>query len=266
MRGAGHLQTLLFYVSAALLYFRFRQIRCLLFNIYVYMIIGYLRVSTCKQHLSNQQDEIRRFAESRNLRVDAWVNEVVSGKKREQDRRLGNLLRRMKRGDTLIVTEMSRLSRSMTDLMGIMGKCLRKGIRLYTTKEKYSFDDSINSKVLCFAFGLVAEIERNLISMRTREALALRKAEGMVLGRRPGSYTKMNILIQNRTTIISMLDKGKSISDICRRYNLSRDTFAKFKMKYPSVQKALDRKERQRILRIGKVRDEKSCSSGECFD
>ncbi len=213
------------------------------------MIIGYLRVSTCKQHLANQQDEIRRFAESRDLKEDVWVNEIVSGKKREQERRLGNLLRRMKRGDTLIVTEMSRLSRSMTDLMAIMGKCLRKGIKLYTTKEKYSFDDSINSKVLCFAFGLVAEIERNLISMRTREALALRKAEGMVLGRRAGSYTKMNILIQNRFAVIEMLGKGQSIGEICRRYDLSRDTFAKFRMKYPSVQKALAKKERQRMLR-----------------
>ena len=213
------------------------------------MIIGYLRVSTCKQHLANQQDEIRRFAESRDLKGDVWVNEIVSGKKREQERRLGNLLRRMKRGDTLIVTEMSRLSRSMTDLMAIMGKCLRKGIKLYTTKEKYSFDDSINSKVLCFAFGLVAEIERNLISMRTREALALRKAEGMVLGRRAGSYTKMNILIQNRFAVIEMLGKGQSIGEICRRYDLSRDTFAKFRMKYPSVQKALAKKERQRMLR-----------------
>ena len=214
------------------------------------MIVGYLRVSTCKQHLANQQDEIRRFAESRDLKVDVWVNEVVSGKKREQERRLGNLLRRMKRGDTLIVTEMSRLSRSMTDLMAIMGKCLRKGIKLYTTKEKYSFDDSINSKVLCFAFGLVAEIERNLISMRTREALALRRAEGMVLGRRYGSYTKLNVLIENRQTVIAMLDRGKSIGDICRHFGLSRDTFAKFRMKYPSVQKALDKKERLRISRF----------------
>ena len=137
----------------------------------------------------------------------------------------------------------------MTDLMAIMGKCLRKGIKLYTTKEKYSFDDSINSKVLCFAFGLVAEIERNLISMRTREALALRKAEGMVLGRRAGSYTKMNVLIENRFDVIEMLGKGKSIGEICRRYDLSRDTFAKFRMKYPSVQKAVAKKERQRMLR-----------------
>lgn len=106
------------------------------------------------------------------------------------DRKLGGLIRRMKHGDTLIVTEISRLSRTLTDLMGIMGKCLEKGINLYTTKEGYSFDNSINSKVLCFAFGLVAEIERNLISMRTKEALALRKAEGVVLGRKKAATRK----------------------------------------------------------------------------
>lgn len=150
------------------------------------MIVGYLRVSTEKQHLGNQQEEIKRFAESRNLTIDKWVTEIVSGRKHERDRKLGSLLRRMKRGDTLIVTEVSRLSRTLTDIMAIMGKCLKKEINLLTTKEGYSFDNSINSKVLCFAFGLVAEIERNLISMRTKEALALRKAEGMVLGRKKG--------------------------------------------------------------------------------
>ena len=181
------------------------------------MIIGYLRVSTGKQHLANQQDEIRRFAESRKLVVDHWVTEVVSGKKSERDRKLGGLLRRLKKNDTLIVTEISRLSRTLTDIMAIMGKCLERGINLYTTKEGYSFDNTINSKVLCFAFGLVAEIERNLISMRTREALALRRAEGMVLGRRYGSYTKLNVLIENRQTVIAMLDRGKSIGDICRK-------------------------------------------------
>lgn len=214
------------------------------------MIVGYLRVSTSKQHLSNQQDEIQRFAESRNFVIDTWITEIVSGKKREQDRRLGDLLRRLKQGDTLIVTEISRLSRTLTDLMSIMGKCLRKGICLYTTKEKYSFDNTINSKVLCFAFGLIAEIERNLISMRTREALALRKAEGVILGRRHGSYTKMNVLIDNRQVIIDMLGRGKSIADICKRFDLSRDTFTKFRMKYPSIQKALDKKEQQRINRF----------------
>ena len=206
------------------------------------MIIGYLRVSTEKQHPANQQDEIRRFAESKQLIVNHWVTEVASGKKSERDRKLGVLLRRLKRDDTLIVTEISRLSRTLTDIMAIMGKCLERGINLYTTKEGYSFDNTINSKVLCFAFGLVAEIERNLISMRTREALALRRAEG--------SYTKMNVLIKNRQVVIAMLNKGKSISDICKHFDLSRDTFAKFRMKYPSVQKALDKKEQLRISRF----------------
>ena len=210
------------------------------------MTIGYLRVSTEKQHLANQQDEIRRFAESRNLTIDSWVTEVVSGSKHERERKLGNLLRHMKRGDTLIVTEISRLSRTLTDIMSIMGKCLKKEINLYATKEGYSFDNSINSKVLCFAFGLVAEIERNLISMRTKEAIALRKAQGMVLGRRKGSYTKYNILIRNRQSVIRMLDQNRSITYICKKFSLSRDTFDKFRRNYPSVQQAVDRKEARR--------------------
>ena len=208
------------------------------------MIVGYLRVSTGKQNLANQQDEIRRFAESRNFTVNSWVTEVVSGKKNERERKLGTLLKRMKPGDTLIVTEISRLSRTLTDIMAIMGKCLSREINLYTTKEGYSFDNSINSKVLCFAFGLVAEIERNLISMRTKEALALRKAEGVTLGRRKGSYTKTNILMANR----------QSIGDICKRFDISRDTFAKFRKRYPSVQKAVQEKEVRRIAAYGGTR------------
>lgn len=215
------------------------------------MIIAYLRVSTSKQHLSNQQNEIRRFVESKNLSIDQWVTEVVSGKKSESRRKLGNLLRRMKSGDTLIVTEISRLSRTLTDIMSIMGKCLEKGINLYSTKEGYSFDNTINSKVLCFAFGLVAEIEHNLISMRTKEALSLRKAEGVTLGRKKGSYTKTNILMENRNLIVEMLKNNSSISDICRRFNVSRDTFAKFRKKYKDVQRALENKEKRRKQKLG---------------
>ena len=142
------------------------------------MIVGYLRVSTSRQNPDNQKDEIRRFAEARMLKIDSWVTDVASGRTKGCDRKLGGLLKRMRKGDTLIVTEVSRLSRTLTDVMTIMGRCISKQIKLYTTKEKYCFDDSINSKVLCFAFGLVAEIERNLISMRTKEALAVRKAGG----------------------------------------------------------------------------------------
>ena len=203
------------------------------------MIVGYLRVSTCRQHLTNQQEEIQRFAAGRHLSVDRWVTEIVSGKKNERERKLGPLLRRMKAGDTLIVTEISRLSRTLTDIMNIMGKCLQKKIKLYTTKEGYTFDDTINSKVLCFAFGLVAEIERNLISLRTREALAARKANGAVLGRKAGSCTKRNILMKNKEKVLRMLREGQSIKSICEHFELSRETFNKFRKLDRDISRAI---------------------------
>lgn len=203
------------------------------------MIVGYLRVSTCRQHLTNQQEEILRFAAGRHLSVDRWVTEIVSGKKNERERKLGPLLRRMKAGDTLIVTEISRLSRTLTDIMNIMGKCLQKKIKLYTTKEGYTFDDTINSKVLCFAFGLVAEIERNLISLRTREALAARKANGAVLGRKAGSCTKRNILMKNKEKVLRMLREGQSIKSICEHFELSRETFNKFRKLDRDISRAI---------------------------
>lgn len=199
------------------------------------MTVAYLRVSTEKQTLENQRNEIARFAESRNLHIDKWVTKVVSGRKRGRDRKLGAVVRRLKRGDTLIVTELSRLSRTLTEIMAIVGELLRKGVRLYSTKDRYAFDDSINSKVLCFAFGLVAEIERNLISMRTREALALRRERGVVLGRRKGSLKKMQVLIDRKAEIVERLNGGASIAELCRTYNVSRSTFDIFRRKYTAT-------------------------------
>ena len=203
------------------------------------MIIAYLRVSTEKQNLQNQKSEIERFAIYKNINIDRWIMEIASGKKAEKERQLGNTLKNLKKGDTLIITEISRLSRTLTEIMGIMGKCLEKGVSLYSVKDGYTFDDTINSKVLCFAFGLVAEIERNLISMRTKEALALKRAERVILGRKKGSYTKLQILIDNKNNITEMLKKGMTITAICRHYDLSRDTFDKFKNKYPSIETLL---------------------------
>lgn len=189
------------------------------------MIIGYIRVSTGKQHPENQQDEITRYAKEHGMAIDRWVIETVSGKKIYSGRKLGRLISRMKRGDTLIVSEVSRLSRNLTDIMSIMGSCLKKGINIYTVKEHYRFDDSINSKILCFAFGLVAEIERNLISLRTKEALALRKSEGIVLGRPTGSCTRQQILRDNEAEVLCMLAAGHTVKSICQHFKVSKDTW-----------------------------------------
>ena len=197
------------------------------------MIIAYLRVSTGKQNPENQREEIKRFAEEKNMAIDQWVIETASGKLAPRKRKLGRVLSRMKKGDTLIVSEISRLSRSLTEIMTIMGQCLEKEISIYTTKERYTFDNSINSKVLCFAFGLVAEIERNLISMRTKEALAVKKAEGVRLGRRPGSNVKIKFIEQNEARIVRMLDSGMSITQMCRKIGISRHTWYKYKSMNP---------------------------------
>lgn len=207
------------------------------------MVIAYLRVSTSKQNISNQREEIERFAASNGMHVDQWIKEVVSGKKSRKLRKLGHVLRKMKQGDVMIVSEVSRLSRNLTEIMTIVGDCLEKGICVYSIKENYKFDDSINSKVLCFAFGLVAEIERNLISQRTKEALALRKAEGVKLGRREGDSPKMKLLERN----IEEIDKMKRIclpnSKIAAKMGVSTETLRVFLLKHPEIaeKRVLDR-------------------------
>ena len=167
------------------------------------MVVAYLRVSTGKQHLKNQCEEIKKYAIKKNLSVDKWYTEVASGKKKGSDRKLGTLLRRLTKGDILIVTELSRLSRTLLEIMSILNQCIRKEVVVYSVKDGYAFDNNINSKVLGFAFGLVAEIEHNLISARTREALALRKSEGVVLGRRQGCSPKAFI-----KSLINRLSSG----------------------------------------------------------
>ena len=174
------------------------------------MVVAYLRVSTNKQHLENQQEEIKKFAAHRGLHIDKWYHDVVSGKVSSNDRKLGDLLESLHEGDCLIVTEVSRLSRTLIDIMNIINTCIQRKIVLHSTKEGYTFENNPNSKILGFAFGLVAEIERNLISIRTREALAVRKAEGKKLGRPQGSCPQLNVLIQNKEKVIELMDNSVS--------------------------------------------------------
>ena len=188
------------------------------------MIYGYIRVSTDKQTVENQRFEINNFCEKNNLKVDKWIEETISGAKDFETRKLGVLLRSMNKKDILICAELSRLGRNLLMIMSILNKCMQKEIQVWTIKDNYKLGSDISSKVLAFAFGLSAEIERNLISQRTKEALARKKKEGAVLGRPKGSKSSKTKLSGKDERIIEMLKEGKSKSSIARKLKVSRIT------------------------------------------
>lgn len=195
-------------------------------------VVAYLRVSTEKQFLENQREEIIRFAEKNGLSIDRWYMETVSGKVSSKERKLAGLLDRMKPGDSLIITEISRISRTLLEIMTILNSCIKRGVVLYSTKEGYVFQNDINSKVLGFAFGLMAEIERNLISMRTKEALERRRKEGKHLGRKKGDTPKMKILYANKRKLVREHQRGESCAELARQMGVSRTTMFRFLRRY----------------------------------
>ncbi len=181
------------------------------------MVYAYIRVSTDKQTVENQRFEVQKFATEKGLVIDKWVSETVSGTKAAQDRRLGPLLKKMKKGDTLIITEISRLGRNLMHIMSILNLCMSKETMVLTVKERYELGNNINSQILAFAFGLSAQIERDLISQRTKEALARRKASGQRLGREVGTKNTHYKLTGKENIIRTMLDYGYSKAAICRK-------------------------------------------------
>jgi len=145
-----------------------------------------------------------------------------------EERQLGKLLKRMKKGDILICLELSRLGRNLLMIMAILNECMKNDIQVWTIKDNYRLGSDINSKVLAFAFGLSAEIERNLISQRTKEALARKKAEGVVLGRPKGSKSAKTKLTGQEKRIKELLDKRVSYSAIGRILGVHRLTVSSF--------------------------------------
>ena len=140
------------------------------------MIYGYIRVSTDKQTVENQRYEILKFCETKNFIVDGWIEETISGTKDPKKRKLGKLLSQIQEGDIIICSELSRLSRSLFMVMEILSYCMEHNCKIYTIKDNFVLGDDISSKVLAFAFSLAAEIERNMISERTKVALEAKKS------------------------------------------------------------------------------------------
>lgn len=192
------------------------------------MIYGYIRVSTDKQTVENQRFEINQFAIKNNLVIEKWIEETISGTIEVDKRTLGKLLKKTKKDDILICSELSRLGRSLFMIMEVLNYCMKREVKIWTIKDNYRLGEDIQSKVLAFAFGLSAEIERNLISQRTKEALARKKAEGVILGRPLGRKSSTVKLSGKELQIQKLLNKNISYSAIGRILGVNRITVTKF--------------------------------------
>ena len=192
------------------------------------MTYGYIRVSTDKQTVENQRFEINTFCQKQNLTIDGWIEETISGTKNYDKRKLGELLKIIQKDDLIICAELSRLGRNLFMIMEILHICMNKECKVWTIKDNYRLGDDIQSKVLAFAFGLSAEIERNLISQRTKEALALRKAQGIHIGRITGSHNSKVKLTGYEDIIQEYLIFGFSKAMIARILNVDRSTLWRF--------------------------------------
>lgn len=192
------------------------------------MIYGYIRVSTDKQNVENQRFEIENYCKERGMIVNAWIEETISGTKKIDHRKLGKLLNKLKKDDILICAELSRLGRNMFMIMSILNYCMEKEIKVWTIKDNYRLGDDLTSKVLAFAFGLSAEIERNLISQRTKEALVKKRAEGIVLGRPKGRKSSYYKLSGRDNIIKELLNKGIPKIQIAKILNVHRNTLSAY--------------------------------------
>lgn len=191
---------------------------------------GYVRVSTDKQTVENQRFEISKFCDRNELRIDGWIEETVSGTLTYSKRSLGKLLADVGRGDMIICAELSRLGRNLFMVMEILNLCMSKGCRLWTVKDNYRLGDDIQSKVLAFALGISAEIERNLISQRTKEALARKRAEGVALGRPRGRRSAPDkYKLHGKEKLVGrLLAEGVPKCKIAKRCKVNRGTLDRF--------------------------------------
>jgi len=194
------------------------------------MIYGYIRVSSDKQTVENQRYEIENFCRREGLSIDGWIEETISGTKSYEKRQLGILLSSISANDMIICTELSRLGRNLFMIMEILNICMEKECRVWTIKDNYRLGDDIQSKVLAFAFGLSAEIERNLISQRTKEALARIQSEGKHIGRKKGTRNKSlnKTCIENHLFIEKSFYSGMSVPKIAKEIGVAKGTLYRY--------------------------------------
>ncbi len=191
-------------------------------------VIAYIRKSTDKQSFEHQEYEIEQYAEKHNLKIDRWVEESISSRKELKKRQLGKLLEELQDGDILIATEISRLGRSLLEVMGILQTCLEKNCQVWTIKESYNLKNDLQSQLLTVVFSIGVSIERSLLSQRTKTALDAKKAAGVKLGRPFGAESKKLKLSKNTKRIRDLLDKKVPKAQIARIMGVQKITLRRF--------------------------------------
>ena len=192
------------------------------------MIYGYIRVSTESQTTENQRMQIMQYCKQVKVKNVSWYSETISGTLQPQVRKLGVLLHQLQAGDMIICTELSRLGRSMLMIMNILDECLQKKVKVIAIKENFVLDESIACKALMFAFGLSADIERQLISDRTKAGLAVARAKGKRIGRQKGEKPHYFKLTPFKNQIIEYMNQGRSINSMAREFNVKWKTMSDF--------------------------------------
>ena len=191
-------------------------------------VYGYLRVSSSAQTIENQRFYINQYIGGKKEQISQWGEETVSSRKPLESRKLGNLLHKAKNKDKIIVSEISRLARNLYELAGILQLAVNRGVEIISVKENYVFDDSLQSKIMCYTFGLAAEIERDLISARTKMSLDKLRENNVKLGRPFGAKSKSLKLSKNRMKIRKMLQEGYSRVKIAAEMNVDVTTIYRF--------------------------------------
>ena len=191
------------------------------------MIYGYIRVSSDKQTVENQRFEINNFCERNKLVIDGWIEETISGTKSYNKRELGKLLKRVQKDDLIICAELSRLGRNLFMIMEILNICMTKECRVWTIKDNYRLGEDIQSKVLAFAFGLSAEIERQMIRQRTKEGLRLRMKLGVLVGRPIGRLSENVKLDAVKDKVIEQYNWGVPLRRLAENFNVDRNTISR---------------------------------------
>ncbi|MCQ2966337.1 MAG: recombinase family protein [Alphaproteobacteria bacterium] len=198
-------------------------------------IYAYIRVSSDKQNCDNQLSAINNFASEHNMKIDKYVQETISSRKAIEKRKITNLFNKLKPSDTLIITEISRLARNLYEIASLLQAAINKNVEVISIKQNYSFKNDLQSKIMAYTFGLAAEIERDLISTRTKMSLEKLKEQNIKLGRPLGAKSKKLKLSSNLKKLNELLNKKISKRKIAETLGVDKTTIYRFIKNNPTL-------------------------------